>query len=177
MIYIVTGRHRSGTSMLVRCLNHASRNQLIFDSNLEELIKSRALDPSYNPNPNGYFQSEMSKLSEIPDNAIIKVGVFFWYQQTELPPPNALIIRMIRDEEERQKSFKRAFGGEFLNPYVLGEEALEKLNVKLLTINYNDVVVEPKKEFLKIKEFGFDIDVDQAVSLVDPTLYRNKKQE
>ena len=180
--YIVSGLERSGTSMMMQIL-YLGGMKVAFDT-------KRKPDEH---NPKGYFELEGGKIInrlmngsfpiEKYDDMVIKVTA---YGLKFLPKREYKIIYMLRDLDEIMASMSKMIGEN------LGEEdkrAFDKLNryaLKLLeerddidyvTVRYDKVIENPRKEIERINEFlGGILDVDSAARAVDPSLYRNRKR-
>ncbi len=180
--YIVSGLERSGTSMMMQIL-YLGGMKVAFDT-------KRKPDEH---NPKGYFELEGGKIInrlmegsfpiEKYDGMVIKVTA---YGLKFLPRGEYKIIYMLRDLDEIMASMSKMIGEK------LGEEdkrAFENLNryalhllderddFDYITVRYNDVLKDPRREVERINTFlGGILDVDSAVKAVDPKLYRNRKE-
>lgn len=173
--YVVTGRHRSGTTMMARAIHLASKLEIVHGKEVEQRVRSREVNPNYDPNPNGYLMPPDGKLPHDVPGKLIKVPVYVWPQ---VKPGNYFVVRIVRDEAERNMSFKKSFGVEefvTISPYEKGEANLQaRTDVTLITLRYVDVIENPLREFKKLKAAGWPIDPVLASTTVDPKLYRNK---
>ncbi|MCD6236714.1 MAG: sulfotransferase domain-containing protein [Thermoplasmata archaeon] len=180
--YIVSGLERSGTSMMMQILYRGGAPVAFDDSR----------KPDYH-NPKGYFELEGGKIInrlmegtfpfEKYDGKFIKITA---YGLKFLPLGNYKIVYMLRDIEEILDSMEKMSG-----PINREEEkpVLDKLNrfimklieerddVEYITVNYRDVIKNPKDEIERINEFlNGMLDVDEAIRAVDPKLYRNVRE-
>lgn len=171
-MYIVTGLPRSGTSMMTRCIALSSDLPYIYDYDYEDRLRTNEADPTYDPNPNGYWVTDMlkrrsyrGKLFKTPLNFALRVR-----------PENAKAIIMRRDMAAIQASYQRAFNGE-LTPLLLRQaedgEAHLRTFADIIEINYEDVIADGLREFEKIRDAGWPIDPYIAASLVEEDLQRN----
>jgi hypothetical protein len=177
--YIVTGRHRTGTSMMMRCLDMASLLKAEHDPANDELMKKLHADPTnYNPNPNGYYLSGLDVRPQDVPGFLIKLSVRNWdWMQTT--PGYYKVVWMLRDEIERLQSWNRAFGYEEKPFYTesyprIEQEVKARLDCEFTYVNYEDVIADPVREFTRIQEGGWPINVEVAAAFVDPSLYRNR---
>jgi hypothetical protein len=180
--YIVTGRHRTGTSMMMRCLDKASDLIAEYDQKQDEDMKRlHANGEVYHPNPNGYYLSKEEVNPQDIPGGLIKLSTrnLDWLK-TQVG--NYKVIWMLRDEQMRLQSWLKAFGyeerPEYQDIYQKNElDLLGRSDCKFTFVRYEDVVLDPAKEFTRIKEAGWPIDVQVAASLVDESLYRNRTND
>ena len=87
---------------------------------------------------------------------------------------------MMRNPEEIRQSYMAFFGVQNL-PSIPNYEKGMKMSVDMLrnrrdtevvVLWYRDVIDNPKKEFQKLSDAGWPIDVDKCVAIVDPKLCR-----
>jgi len=184
--YIVSGLERSGTSMLMQILN-AGGIPISFD-------KSRKPDIN---NPKGYFELEggkiINKLLEGVFPLKLYLGEFIKitaYGLKYLPKGNYKIIYSERNIEEILDSMEKMTGENNPNRSQI-KNSFQKLNnmikkkiisrddTKILFLNYNEIMKNPKKNinkiggFLKIK----DLDVEEMINVIDPGLYRHRRSD
>lgn len=180
MIYIVTGRHRSGTSMMMRAIALSSPLNPVVDEELEDKIRNANLSEE-DGNPYGYFAPHYEVLPhDCKNNDLLKVTVHRWSYKLMEPTLQRLnefmILRIVRDERERLLSWRKHFDpapSDKLTPlFEAGEDALA--NFPHILINYSAVIDNPLQEFQKLKDAGWPIDPAKAVAAVDPKLYRNR---
>ena len=178
MIYVVTGRHRTGTSMMMRALSESSGLTPYVDMDIEHVIRSREADADYNPNPNGYYQSDLTDLTDLADDTVVKVTVYAFAFDHLGIPDNVRILQMARDETERATSFERSFGhpepAHQIARCEQGEALLWANHCDTVRLDYRAVVDDPAAEFAALAGLGWPIDPDVAAALVDPTLHRNR---
>jgi hypothetical protein len=144
-------------------------------------------------NPKGYYELEGGKIIdrlmngtfsfEKYDEKAIKITA---YGLTFLPPGRYRIIYMRRHLDEILDSMEKMSG-----PIDRENEKplFEKLDALSLTImetrddiayrvvNYRDVITDPVQEIEKISLFIGPFDVAAAAQAVDPSLYRNVRDE
>lgn len=186
-VIVVSGLPRSGTSMMMKMLAAAGL-PVVTD-------EIRTADED---NPKGYFELEQVKdLDKGGDKGWIKnhrgkVVKIISFLLKDLPGDNAYkILFMRRNLEEviasQNKMLERR--GEPVNPgsdakmidnYKLHLRKVEAFfsvapNIRVLDVSYNDVVNDPRKPARAVARFlGGGLSVDQMVSAVDASLYRNR---
>jgi LPS sulfotransferase NodH len=188
-IIVVSGLPRSGTSMMMKMLEAGGLE--ILTDNIRE---------ADDDNPQGYY--EIERVKRLPDGdaewlreaegkviKIISQLVLF------LPETHTYkILFMQRNMAEILASQCRMLERKGKNPDKGGDEEMARLftkhlektfawmnehsNVKYIKIDYNQVVHEPWTIIMKIGEFlETDLDLDRMVSVIDPALYRQRKDE
>lgn len=176
MIYIVTGYMRSGTSMMMQCLQ-AGGLEAVFDKRREDMNKNFG-DTHYQPNKKGFFELSYPEYNKIGfplqyKGKLIKClrgGVY------EMAVHQYKVVYMLRDPEEIRQSYEAFFGhnadDQILSKY---HEEMDKTisllenrkDVDLCVFQYRDVVENPTKYFTILKNQGWPIDVEKAVNEVD----------
>ncbi len=189
MRYIVSGIHRSGTSMMMKCLIDGGINP-VYSEKRESRMRSGDKE-DYELNPDGFWEvgqanyMQFGYTSTLPDECCVKI------QSIGLPILSSgeyKIVFMRRNPETIKISYIRAFGEiDFDKQY--GDNWLEyyeeltsgvigimrqRRDVDLIEVNYNDVVNNPELEMNKLKDFGIPIDVNKA-KLVPNTEYRRNE--
>ncbi|NPA76058.1 MAG: sulfotransferase [Euryarchaeota archaeon] len=180
--YIVSGLERSGTSMMM---------QILLKGGMKVAYDTKRKPDEHNPR--GYFELEGGKIinrlmegtfpMEQYDDMVIKVTA---YGIKYLPKNRRYkVIYMLRDLDEIMASMSKMIGEKLSKEDRIAFEHLNNLALKILkergieyiTVNYNDVVKNPRAEIERVNEFlGGVLDVDSAVKAVDPKLYRNRKE-
>jgi hypothetical protein len=183
MRYIVSGLHRTGTSALVRAISEASTLTAYTDADVEAVIRSREVDPAYNPNPAGYFSHRTmfapiaDWISDTPDNSVMKAAPEAFLQGTGSEP--FMVILTSRPAGQVEASFMAAFGFDVEDRrYTARAQAqaiLEQAtNVVLTVVNFAELVNQPDQVFADLAANGWPIDAETAAATIDPTLYRNR---
>jgi hypothetical protein len=177
--YIVTGRHRSGTSMMMRCLHIASSIPVEYDVIQDSKMLAFHADPDYHPNPNGYYQPRHGIRAHDVPGRLIKVSPRNPADFLMLNEGNYKVIQMLRDEDQRRESYKRAFGDYETDVdyelYAKGELLIsQRTDFEITQIYYTDMVLQPFLQFQRIAEAGWPIDPAVAARFVDIDLYRNR---
>ena len=177
-MYLITGLPRTGTSLMTRAIVLSSTLPYIYDLDYEARLRSNETDPTYDPNPNGYWVTDVSKNHDYTG----KLAKIPLHQVTVIKGDFKAIL-MKRGRIAASASYKRAFDGTFTESFLAQcKEAEEYLGVgehlgtedKVLVVNFEDVLDNPRREFLRIKNAGWPITVSEAVKYVDPTLWRTR---
>ena len=183
MRYIISGLHRTGTSALVNAVAQASTLTAFSDISSESVIRSREIDPAYNPNPAGYFshgamfQPIADWIADTPDNAVMKAAPEAFCQDTGTEPLKVILTS--RPQSEIELSFMKAFGMDVpdyrYTARINAENILKTAeNVDLTIIDFADLIADPTAVFTVLAANKWPIDIDKAASTIDPKLYRNK---
>jgi hypothetical protein len=184
-VIVVSGLPRSGTSMAMRLLKAGGLN--VVADNLRQADED---------NPNGYYEYERVKdlkadrtwLSHAHGKVVKMVSMLLY----ELPADkNYKIVFMRRDLNEicasqeimlRRRGEKPRAGDETMNKlYSTHLREIEswlatQQNMEILFMNYNDIVENPEKGIEEINRFfGNRLSTDRMISIVDKSLYRNRK--
>jgi len=182
MRYIISGIHRSGTSVLVKSIFESSELTPYFSLEIEEIIRSREIDPEYDPNPSGYFShgkmfAPISDwVSETPDNSVFKAAPEAFLNS--IVQEKIFVAMIERSQAEIEESYKRAFGHSTLDVrygcQIRAKELLEvDPNVNFTKINFSDLMSDPVDVFGTLANNGWPIDPIIAAENIDASLYRN----
>ena len=187
-IVVVSGLPRSGTSMAMKMLA-AGGMVTVTDG-------QRTADED---NPKGYFEDERVKdLAKMDDKSWLsdargKAIKIISFLLRELPPNhNYRVVFMRRDIEEILASQKKMldrlgeaddaddermttlFEGDLFRARYLMKHSPQ---FEFLEVRYRDALDDPEKVAAAIRDFvGVDLDLDEMVGVVDPELYRNRKE-
>ena len=185
-VVIVSGLPRSGTSMIMKMLQAGGVEPLT--------DRERGADVD---NPDGYFEYEGVKaLATDPDRTWIRLArgkslKVISHLLQELPDGNFYrIIFAQRDLQEIVASQNTMLEHRGQPPQVSDAEAMElygrhllrtlmhvrgKPNMELLTLQYRDIVRDPRGCSHRINRFlGGRLDSAAMAGAVNPTLYRNR---
>jgi hypothetical protein len=179
-VYVVTGRSRSGTSMMMRAIGRASALVPVVDANRDAALAAKAIDPNYDPNPNGYYTPGDGVLpSTVGDGALIKCQIQQWDRLPIGKPDQYQVIRMVRLEAQRITSLTVGFGrpesADALALIARSEAALmARPDCTVTTVAYGRVIDTSLAEFVRIRNAGWPIVAATAAATVDPLLYRNR---
>ena len=187
-IYVVSGLPRSGTSMMMKMLEAGGIPPLT-----DQL---RAADAD---NPKGYYEFERVKkldkgdvawLPEARGKAVKVISALLKH----LPPDYRYkVIFMRRDIAEVLAYQKKMLINRNESTDTVSDEELAKLyqkhldqvdawlasqpNISVLHVSYNSLLMDPDREVVAVNRFlGGGLDLSRMVEVVDPALYRNRKQ-
>jgi hypothetical protein len=180
-IYVVAGFPRSGTSMLMRCLE-AGGLGCVYDPSGDANRNQNTLIAGYVPNPHGFYEDAplyTRDWSGFRGKAIKIIRDNFRL----IPAGERLeVAYLVRDPAEIRRSYRGILSGPhpesayaFLDDYagkVAGDFArLESLGAGLVVLDYASVVADPAHH---LESLGWPIDAAKAAEKVDPTLYRHR---
>lgn len=183
MRYLVSGLHRTGTSAIVRAIAEASTLTAYVDENVEAVIRSREINPTYNPNPFGYYSHATmfaplaDWISDTPDGSVMKAAPEAFLNGTSSEP--LTVILTDRPADQIEASFTAAFGLDVPDHrYSARAQAAAILgqatNVVLTVVNFANLVNTPDEVFTNLAASGWPIHAATAAGTIDPTLYRNR---
>ena len=169
--------------MMMHCLARSSGLPLL-TREIERPIWGPDHDPDYEPNPNGYYETEPPWPVEQDEPWAHLVDGYLFKLDAEwllglLPGPGYLVLLMQRDRDEVRRSHLRSFGSAIdertFDDYERARSALvARPDVTLTVLSYADVIANPLAVFTNLKAGGWPIDAERAASLVVPDLYRNR---
>ncbi len=184
-ITIISGLPRSGTSAMMQMLSQAGMEPLT--DNL------RAADKD---NPSGYYELEMVQkirndtswlaeargkivkvvsplLAHLPEDYMYDV-IFMRRNLDEIIASQAKMIenRQSSGAELDSEQLTRTYKNHLKDIYIwMGS----KKNVRILSVNYRDVIEEPVKVAQDLVTFlGIELDPNAMIAAVDSRLYRNR---
>jgi len=183
--YIVSGLERSGTSMLMQIL-HAGGVPMAFDNSTR---------PPDENNPRGYFELEggkiINKLMEETFSLEGFKGQFIKitaYGLKFLTPGHYRVIYSERDIEEILDSMEKMARIEDISRSdtrevfvklntVIKDLILNRDDMDVLLVNYNQILKNPKESIQKIHDFlnSADFSLEKMLSCVDQKLYRKRR--
>jgi len=184
VITIVSGLPRSGTSMMMRMLEAGGMNVAI------DNIRKADED-----NPKGYY--ELEKVKEIKndyswlDNVqgkVVKMVSMLLYELPSNRTYNIIFMKRGIDEilSSQRTMLHRKGNRSDINDKEMGKlfnshlEEIEnwlvgRKNIRILYINYNDVIKDPRKISQVISHFlNKALNIEKMVETVDGSLYRQK---
>jgi hypothetical protein len=153
------------------------------DPAIDNLIRNRELDATYDPNPWGYF-SHHTMCSPIaqwvgntPIGSVMKAApeAFCLNAGGEM----LSVVLTSRNPDEMEASYRRSFGEPSLFDQDLLLAKVQKVlslaeNVTLTELDFADLVGNPTGSFQALANAGWPIDVDVAAATIDQSLYRNR---
>jgi hypothetical protein len=183
---IVSGLPRSGTSMMMRMLQHGGM-PVIVDHH-------RQADDD---NPNGYFEFEaVKRTKEDPswlqgsDGKAVKIVYRLLY---DLPNDRAYRVLFMRRKIEEVLASQRTMLQRIGTPSDdTSDQQMEKLfraelatfdkwaamqpHIELIDVDYNRLQRDPCPELERVNEFlGGTLDIEAMANVIDGSLYRNRK--
>ncbi len=178
-VYIVVGVPRSGTSMLMRCLE-AGGLPCVYDPAEDAQRNRDSAIPGYAPNPHGFY--EVSNLHALDWPLARGRAVKVLNANIRCLPRSeryrACYLR--RDPVELHRSFVSVagpppgpppFAGDFEAMVTADLAALADLGADTVVINYASVIADPERELARL---NWPIDVVRAATVVDASLYRHR---
>jgi len=167
----------------MRAISEASTLTPHVNADVEAVIRSQEIDPTYNPNPFGYYShSTMFSpiadwIADTPDGSVMKAAPEAFLQGTG--SGSLMVILTSRTAGEIEASFMAAFGFDVPDHrYTARAQAqaiLEQAtNVVLSIVNFAELIDTPDQVFASLAASGWPIDSAAAAATIDPTLYRNR---
>lgn len=180
MIYLISGYMRSGTSMMMQCLEAGGIP--VVRSEVRDRLNDRHSDLHYRPNPSGLYEPPCSEIGKPGwprehDGKALKVVAPL---VRHLSVHEYRAVFMLRDPEEIRQSYEAAFKGRVNCEQIeqCQQEAFgmlhnrrDVLSVKVL--QYADVIANP---LAALQELNWPIDAKKASSVVQPELYRFRRE-
>ncbi len=183
-VYIISGFMRTGTSMMMKALEVGGLETVKRQS--REDMRIRYKDEFYDPNEGGLYELETADYQKkgFPKEFKGKLVKVLNAGNASMSVCLKKIIYMRRDPEEIRQSYQAFFDKELTRKkedleqiFINNIELLEnRKDVDLITLWYRDVINNPRKSFQLIKDNGWPIDVDKCVEVVNPELYRFRKE-
>lgn len=178
-IYLISNVHRSGSSMMMRCLI-AGGLVGVYNTDLDNQL----FQDGYHPNPHGFYENPVSDRDLLEYSN--KVTKYPFRMLLDLPIGNYKIILLKRNPEEIFNSMLNftpytSWGRDMVVLEFYDEifnHIIDVLNVRedvtLTVLNYIDIINNPLVEFNKLVDNGWPIDATAAALLVDDSLHRLK---
>jgi len=193
MVYLVSGYMRTGTSMMMKALE-AGGMEAVYNPIRENLNKFHG-DEYYQPNGGGFYELQRHEYRhrDFPlmyEGKLIKM-LFKGLTRLRVLPTGYRVVFMQRDPEEILQSYDAFFqvqGGipeqvhAVINDYYpMMNDNLARLrnrkDTEVVTLWYRAVVENPIGAFEYLWDSGWPIDPQKAAAIVDPTLYRFRKEQ
>lgn len=122
----------------------------------------------YHPNPNGFFNSDDHF---IKSGQAVKIPSYRWGGFRPTPPFK--VVRCVRDELTRRRSWFRGWSREEGEAKRIAWEEGELYLPEHTTVRYEDMLTNPTAVLVRLLDNGWPIDVEKAISVIDPKLRRS----
>ncbi len=185
VITIVSGLPRTGTSMMMKALE-AGGMKVVTDN----------IRKADDDNPQGYYEYERVKkikkdtswLKEAKGKAFKMVSMLLY----NLPPGEDYEVLFMKRrmgevlasqrkmlERKGQKTDEKSDEkmGKLFSKHIgeIEKWMKEQRNIKVLYVSYNDFIKDPYEQMLIVNKFlNYKLNIEEAVKVVDKTLYRNR---
>lgn len=182
-VYVVSGHMRTGTSMMMKALE-AGGLKAVKRQSREKGTRLPHKDKFYDPNPGGLYELERMDYQryDFPSQFKGKLIKCLWGGIPKMCAGKYKIIFMMRHPEEIRQSYMAFFNISNL-PSI--EDYYQRMNniisimdmrkdMDYIILNYRSVIENPKKEFQKLKDARWPINIDKCVKQVNPHLCRYK---
>lgn len=181
-VYVVSGFPRSGTSMMMRCLE-AGGLPCVYSPHGDANRNRNTLIPGYQPNPHGFYEDAPTH-DPAAWPAFAGRAVKVVRDALDLIPAGVRckVVYMTRDPAEIRRSYYGILSGPhpesvygFLDGYwsKVGADVGRLLEAghEVTPLRYAAVVADPAAELARL---GWGLDVRAAAAVVDPGLYRHR---
>jgi hypothetical protein len=187
IITIVSGLPRSGTSMTMKMLEAGGIPPLT------DHIRS-----ADNDNPKGYYEFERAKklregdtawIPEAEGKAVKIIGALLvhmpsdfnyrvLFMRRDMDEILASQAKMLENRGEDNKVDNQTMAALFNKHIKEVEDWMDNQpNLKYLDVDYNAILIDPEPYVKKINQFlGGDLDESAMLGVVDPNLYRQRKE-
>jgi hypothetical protein len=185
VIYVVGGFMRSGTSMMMCCLE-AGGLEAVYNAKRDKAGGERWSDDDYHPNEGGFYELTVEEyrapgFAERCEGKAVKLLRRGPLRMPEGHQCRAAIMR--RDSEEIRQSAQAIFSASLPRRY--GDDANRMIdgvvaeletrpNWDVQEVRYRDVVEQPLQTF---ESLDWPIDPAAAASVVAPSLCRYRREE
>ncbi len=183
-VYIVSGYMRSGTSMMMKCIN-AGGIEAVYSNRKDTYLNEKYARKKYKPNPEGFYELgpkefDSKDFPRVYSGQLIKI---LHWRLEDLPVFNYRIIFMERDPVEIEVSYLKMF--QRRPPFVLEkyDELIKSIYMKLdarpdmdyISVQHRDMISKPIETLSMLKDKKWPItDIENAARAVNPNLYRSK---
>jgi hypothetical protein len=182
--YIVSGFMRSGTSMMMRALSEGGLEAVV-NKNRDQMNQQWG-DEYYQPNGAGFYELERKDYAELNfpkkyEGKLIKV---LYGGLSRICAGDYKIVFMVRDPEEIRQSYEAFFNTsppevlknyDKMVEYSIGIMEMRK-DIQFEVINYRDVIEDSLGTFDNLYELGWEINPEKAATVVDPELFRFRRE-
>lgn len=182
-IYVVSGYMRSGTSMMMKCLE-ASGMEACYSTKKDAVLNQKYERDDYKPNPEGFYELGRKDFND-PDfvkafsGKLIKV---LHWRLDKLPKAKYKVVFIKRDPKEIEVSYLKMF--QRRPPFVLQKydelvvetvKKLEEKNIEVDLIDFKDVIKNPESVFSYLQNNNWPLkSIKKAMEAVNRKLYRSK---
>lgn len=187
-IIIVSGLPRSGTSMMMQMLDKGGYPVLTdgvreSDNNNPkgyyefEPVKKMMVDKSWLPQASGKSVKIIAQLLPfLPSNYDYKI-IFMKREMGEVLTSQQIMLG--KEKDVKSKAFPTGLNDAFQKQLQKVETWIEtQPHVQMLEVNYSDVIDNPENEIDNIISFiGSDGNKKEMLTVVDKSLYRNRKEK
>lgn len=185
IVYVVSGFMRTGTSMMMKALEAGGIKAEYKQS--RDVMKNHFADENYDPNIGGLYELEKSDYMEFgfPEKY---VGKLIKALNSGVPRmavmPGIRVVFMMRDQEEIRQSYEAFFNAPLKNMDHYKKNMIDiikriKNRKDLLSIhvfNYREVVEDPLKFFIQLKQAGWPINPENSAAVINKKYCRFKKE-
>ena len=143
--------------------------------------------PEYQANPHGFYELANYEITakDFPEKYRGMAIKLLHDGLRKLPVGKYKIIYMMRNPSEIEASIKRVWGKNMtLSPDTYQEfmkEGIEYMSnrrdMQYVILHYKEVINAPYETFTLLKDLGWKINPNNASSVVDPDMYRNRAKE
>lgn len=198
LIYIVSGFMRSFTSMMMRCLE-AGGMDACYDKEKDDWRKQFVKD-GYDPNQGGMYEMTPEHRLQFYVNPskfngkLLKILANYGFLNLPMWDGRYKVLFLLRHPAEIKDSYKRFFGEDivykgkddsFNQPftetlyYQLMDKAIgqakNRRDIDIDIVHGKSVLQNPLASFFDIRNRDWPIEPWHAASIVDPSLYRQRK--
>lgn len=187
-VYVVTGAMRSGTSMMMRCLETGGMTVAYDGRRNFDLGVGSPLHP-YVRNPDGFYELDgprwrtPAEIDALRGKAVKMLAV---HASTLCEPTDDVTYRVVvmaRDPDEILSSARRAFG---LKPFEGPDEYAERIGwlvgyffdrpdvASITQLSFAAVVADPATELAKLADDGWPLDVAAAAEVPTQRWWRHR---
>lgn len=183
MLYVVTGFPRSGTSMMMRCLQFAGIAPVV--SATREAVMAQRNKGDYAANPHGFFEVEEREYMRLGFLESIENGRSIKLLPTSLPfiPSRpTTVIWMRRNPVEIRQSCKRMYPeldfeerwphwprAHDVQIRIIRPILDDRKSIDVIELQYQEIIADPVAALSVLP-----IDAQKAAAAVDGALYRNR---
>ena len=180
MIYIVSGFPRSGTSMMMRCLEAGGMDVVMGER--RNKLAEHCSDDDYKMNPDLVLYELTVQESLQPwtyqHGKVVKMPTP-WLNKMPTLAGDVTVVYMRRDPEECRQSYQAALDPKFKMTtervaamQEWGVREWKRRSASVLQLEYTEVLKHPERTFLLMQRNGWPVEPVSAAAVVDPEQYR-----